>query len=242
MLPLFCIKQISIIVLLYSMKILKTSTGTQRLTFVPRTTGQGVNIKLTNKNTRVTTTIPSLMVYDDGYSYIDAAFTLEEGAMYDLEIEMITQFHFDSIKDNNADGTYKLFDITDSTNAAYVQSAIDAGFTIFYRVDASHMIMAFLPTVASTTPYWNAYDTSDGSPSVYSSKTTYMDVTNLPSSVTWTDTVSSTTDTVTISLVEKEVIYRDTVFCTDQTDYQKYTVNQGEYVTENTHDNDFIVL
>lgn len=39
-----------------------------------------------------------------------------------------------------------------------------------------------------------------------------------------------------------DLIYRDTVFCTDQTNYRKYTVNQGEYTTENTYDNDFIVL
>ena len=42
------------------------------------------------------------------------------------------------------------------------------------------------------------------------------------------------------------VIYKDKVFCTDQTVDQDtnnyYTVNQGEYTTETTHDNDYIIL
>ena len=37
-------------------------------------------------------------------------------------------------------------------------------------------------------------------------------------------------------------IYRGKLYCTAQTDYEKYTVNQGAYTTENTHDNEFIVL
>ena len=42
------------------------------------------------------------------------------------------------------------------------------------------------------------------------------------------------------------VIYKDRVFCTDQTvnqvnnDY--YSVNDGEYTTENSFDNDYIIL
>ena len=110
MLPLFCIKQISIIVLLYSMKILKTSTGSQSIKFVPRAEESSVVFTITDKNKRT--------------------FALVEGTSYFFEVK-------------NSSG---------------------------------------------------------------------------------------------------DLIYRDTVFCTDQTDYQKYTVNQGEYVTENTHDNDFIVL
>ena len=42
------------------------------------------------------------------------------------------------------------------------------------------------------------------------------------------------------------VIYKDKVFCTDQTVDQDtnnyYTVNQGEYTTETTYDNDYIIL
>ena len=42
------------------------------------------------------------------------------------------------------------------------------------------------------------------------------------------------------------VIYKDKVFCTDQTVDQDtnnyYTVNQGEYTIETTYDNDYIIL
>jgi hypothetical protein len=42
------------------------------------------------------------------------------------------------------------------------------------------------------------------------------------------------------------VIYKDRVFCTDQTVNQTnndyYSVNSGEYTTENSYDNDYIIL
>jgi hypothetical protein len=38
------------------------------------------------------------------------------------------------------------------------------------------------------------------------------------------------------------VIYRGRVYCTSQTDLKQYTVNENEYVTENSYDNEFIVL
>ena len=42
------------------------------------------------------------------------------------------------------------------------------------------------------------------------------------------------------------VIYKDKVFCTDQTINQTnndyYSINDGEYVTENSFDNDYIIL
>ena len=42
------------------------------------------------------------------------------------------------------------------------------------------------------------------------------------------------------------VIYKDKVFCTDQTINQAnndyYSVNSGEYTTENSFDNDYIIL
>jgi len=42
------------------------------------------------------------------------------------------------------------------------------------------------------------------------------------------------------------VIYKDRVFCTDQTVNQTnndyYSVNSGEYTTENSFDNDYIIL
>ena len=37
-------------------------------------------------------------------------------------------------------------------------------------------------------------------------------------------------------------IYRDTIFCTNQTDFDKFDVHKDDYVTENTFDNEFIVL
>jgi len=39
-----------------------------------------------------------------------------------------------------------------------------------------------------------------------------------------------------------DVIYRDVIFCTNQTDYNKFDVHKNEYVTEDTFDNEFIVL
>ena len=39
-----------------------------------------------------------------------------------------------------------------------------------------------------------------------------------------------------------DVIYRDTIFCTNQTDYDKFDIHKDEYVTEDTFDNEFIVL
>ena len=39
-----------------------------------------------------------------------------------------------------------------------------------------------------------------------------------------------------------DIIYRDTIFCTNQTDFDKFDVHKDEYVTEDTFDNEFIVL
>jgi len=38
------------------------------------------------------------------------------------------------------------------------------------------------------------------------------------------------------------IIYRGTIFCTDQTNFNTFNVNSGEYTTENTYDNDYIIL
>lgn len=37
------------------------------------------------------------------------------------------------------------------------------------------------------------------------------------------------------------VIYKDKIFCTDQT-VTDYSVNNGEYVTEDSYDNDYIII
>ena len=44
------------------------------------------------------------------------------------------------------------------------------------------------------------------------------------------------------NLIGSTVIYRDTIFCTNQTDFDKFDVHKDEYVTEDTFDNEFIVL
>jgi len=38
------------------------------------------------------------------------------------------------------------------------------------------------------------------------------------------------------------LIYRGKIFCTDQTDYDKYSVNDGVYTEEQSYDNEFIIL
>lgn len=38
-----------------------------------------------------------------------------------------------------------------------------------------------------------------------------------------------------------DVIYKDKVFCTNQV-IADYTLNENEYITENTYDNDYILL
>jgi len=42
------------------------------------------------------------------------------------------------------------------------------------------------------------------------------------------------------------IIYKDKIFCTDQTINQSnndyYSVNQGEYTTEDSYDNDYIII
>lgn len=47
-------------------------------------------------------------------------------------------------------------------------------------------------------------------------------------------------------LISGNVIYKDRVFCTDQTINQStnnyYSVNSGQYTTENSFDNDYIIL
>jgi len=42
--------------------------------------------------------------------------------------------------------------------------------------------------------------------------------------------------------VSGDVLYRDTIFCTNQTDFDKFDVHKDDYVTEDTFDNEFIVL
>ena len=47
-------------------------------------------------------------------------------------------------------------------------------------------------------------------------------------------------------LISGEVVYKDKVFCTDQTIDQSsndyYTINENEYTTEDSYDNDYIII
>ena len=54
--------------------------------------------------------------------------------------------------------------------------------------------------------------------------------------------VEGTNYSMEVTNSSNDVIYRDTIFCTDQTDYEKFDVHKDEYVTEDTFDNEFIVL
>ena len=38
------------------------------------------------------------------------------------------------------------------------------------------------------------------------------------------------------------IIYRGAFFCTDQTNFNIFDVHSGEYTTENSYDNDFVIL
>jgi len=38
------------------------------------------------------------------------------------------------------------------------------------------------------------------------------------------------------------IIYRGSIFCTDQTDYNVFDVHSGDYTTANSYDNDFVIL
>lgn len=57
-------------------------------------------------------------------------------------------------------------------------------------------------------------------------------------------TVYSLTENVFYELTildGSSVIYKDKVFCTDQT-VSTYSVNDGEYITEDSYDNDYIII
>ena len=50
-------------------------------------------------------------------------------------------------------------------------------------------------------------------------------------------------DYYTLKLIDDEgEVYRDIIFCTDQTDYNKYEVGKGDYINEDSYDNNFIIL
>ena len=51
--------------------------------------------------------------------------------------------------------------------------------------------------------------------------------------------------TYSMELIHDEsqrVLYRDTIFCTDQTDFNKFDVHKDDYVEEDSFDNEFIIL
>ena len=61
-------------------------------------------------------------------------------------------------------------------------------------------------------------------------------------SLAYTYDVDEATFYVIKVVLGSQVIYRGRVYCTSQTDLKQYTVNENEYVTENSYDNEFIVL
>ena len=38
------------------------------------------------------------------------------------------------------------------------------------------------------------------------------------------------------------IIFRGTIFCTDQTNFNIFDVNSGAYITEDTYNNDFVII
>ncbi len=54
--------------------------------------------------------------------------------------------------------------------------------------------------------------------------------------------VENTNYSMEVTNTSGDVIYRDTIFCTNQTDFDKFDVHKDDYVTEDTFDNEFIVL
>lgn len=95
--------------------------------------------------------------------------------------------------------------------------------------------------------FWHLYDTTynlsdiewQGAALSGSNGETYLEITNE------FDLKESTYYTLTISDTEGE-LYRGVIFCTDQTINQDtndyYSVNSGEYVSDTSYDNDYIIL
>lgn len=54
--------------------------------------------------------------------------------------------------------------------------------------------------------------------------------------------IENTNYSMEVTKASGDVIYRDTIFCTNQTDLDKFDVHKNDYVTEDTFDNEFIVL
>jgi len=54
--------------------------------------------------------------------------------------------------------------------------------------------------------------------------------------------IENTNYSMEVTKASGDVIYRDTIFCTNQTDFDKFDVHKDDYVTEDTYDNEFIVL
>lgn len=47
--------------------------------------------------------------------------------------------------------------------------------------------------------------------------------------------------TIKLSDVDGE-LYEGMIFCTDQTDYDKYDPNKNDYIMESTYDNEYVIL
>ena len=85
MLPLFYCKQTTISVLLNCMKILTTS-ATQSIKFIPRVSATGVILRLTNNNTRTSSTVSVGVSNSNGYMSLTGSFSLIENTNYSMEV------------------------------------------------------------------------------------------------------------------------------------------------------------
>ena len=55
------------------------------------------------------------------------------------------------------------------------------------------------------------------------------------------EAVFCTEQEISNAIGEDDVYYRDIVLCTDQSEYDRYNVQKGDYVQANTNDNKYIV-
>ena len=142
------------------MKILKTSSEKQDITFIPRYNVSAGRLLLHNKNTRETTVVEAEFTKDNGYVIASANFDVNESYRYSLTvISNIVEFE-DRVN----------IDFGNIESASCVD-------TVLYN---------------------------DGN--------------------------------------EYYVIYRDTILCTDQEDYDRYDIQKGDYVQAETSDNGYVVI
>ena len=68
------------------MNILKTTTDTQTLKYIPREYTGAVTISVTNRNTKEVITFSTSATTESGYEVVDYNFNLTEGTFYTYEV------------------------------------------------------------------------------------------------------------------------------------------------------------